>query len=105
MNVYVMYVLTGVGLCLKTKTDKGEKVFINICKSDQVCCKWMSCVHACMCTCVCDRVLVLQVPSPREISDEEVQQLVQSGDATKFRVPLSLGEPHTEKDNGQLVHT
>ena len=42
---------------------------------------------------------MLQVPSPREVSDEEVQELVKSGDGTKFRVPLSLGEPHTEKDN------
>ena len=41
-----------------------------------------------------------QVPIPRDISDAELQQLVQSGDATQFRVPLSLGEPHTEKDNG-----
>lgn len=44
----------------------------------------------------------LQVPTPREISDDDLQQLIQSGDATQFRVPLSLGEPHTEKDNGQL---
>ena len=46
---------------------------------------------------------LLQVPSPRDISDEELQQLVQSGDGTKFRVPLSLGEPHTEKDNGKTL--
>lgn len=45
-------------------------------------------------------VLFHQVPAPRDISDEEIQQLVQTGDATQFRVPLSLGEPHTEKDNG-----
>ena len=24
------------GMCVKTKTDKGEKIFINICKSEQV---------------------------------------------------------------------
>lgn len=43
----------------------------------------------------------LQVPTPRDISDDELQTLMQSGDATQFRVPLSLGEAHTEKDNGQ----
>lgn len=45
-------------------------------------------------------VALPQVPTPRDISDDQLQKLVQSGDATQFRVPLSLGEPHTEKDNG-----
>ena len=50
--------------------------------------------------CMCSSLASPQVPSPRDVSDEDVQELVESGDGTKFRVPLSLGEPHTEKDNG-----
>ena len=44
---------------------------------------------------------VWQVPSPKEITDEQLQSILQSGDPTQFRVPLSLGEPHIEKDNSQ----
>lgn len=62
------------GFCIKTKTDTEEKVFVNICTSQEI-------------------------PSPKDISDEQLQTLLQSGDATNYRVPLSLGEPHTEKDN------
>ena len=44
-----------------------------------------------------------QIPSPKDISDEQLQTLLQSGDAINYRVPLSLGEPHTEKDNGIYI--
>jgi HSP20 family molecular chaperone IbpA len=62
------------GFCVKTKTDKNEKVFINICQSSEI-------------------------PSPQPITDEQLLALLESGDPTNYRVPLSLGEPHTEKDN------
>ena len=63
------------GFVLKTKTLKGEKVFINICTSEKV-------------------------PSPRDISEEELAELISSetADPTQFRVPMSLGEPHAEVD-------
>ena len=91
---------------MKTKTDKGEKVFINICKSDQVFMQYMNLnevIDTSVGTCVSCLLhyMYCQVPTPREISDDELQKLMQSGDATQFRVPISLGEPHTEKDNGQ----
>ena len=44
---------------------------------------------------------LIQVPSPKDISDDQLQSIVQSGDATHYRVPLSLGEPHVEKDNSK----
>lgn len=39
------------------------------------------------------------MPSPKDITDEQLLVLLESGDPTQYRVPLSLGEPHTEKDN------
>lgn len=66
------------GFCLKTKTVKGEKVFLNVCKSPEI-------------------------GAPRDISEEELIKLIEQDDladaAFQFRVPMSLGEPHTELDN------
>ena len=41
-----------------------------------------------------------QVPSPRDVSDEELADIIQSGDPMRYRVPMSIGEPHVEVDNG-----
>lgn len=49
-------------------------MFINICHSDEI-------------------------PSPSDISDEELLKLIETEDPSKFRVPLSLGEPHAEIDH------
>lgn len=63
------------GMCVKTFSEPGkEKVFINICQSNSV-------------------------PPPPELSREELVELLQSEDPSGFRVPMSLGEPHTEVDN------
>uniref|UniRef100_H2MQK5 PIH1 domain-containing protein 1 n=1 Tax=Oryzias latipes TaxID=8090 RepID=H2MQK5_ORYLA len=63
------------GMCVKTFTEPGkEKVFINICQSSSV-------------------------PPPPELSREELVDLLQSEDPSGYRVPMSLGEPHTEVDN------
>ena len=64
---------------LKTRTSDEAKVFINVCTSDKV-------------------------PTPQEISEEELAEILNSEDAIKYRVPMSLGEPHAEVDksgNGQ----
>lgn len=63
------------GMCVKTLSipDK-EKVFVNICQSPAV-------------------------PPPPHLSKEELLELLQSEDPTAYRVPMSLGEPHTELDN------
>ncbi|TRY93202.1 hypothetical protein DNTS_006324 [Danionella cerebrum] len=63
------------GMCVKTSSvsDK-KKVFVNICKSQTV-------------------------PPPPPLSQEALVELLESEDPTSFRVPMSLGEPHTEVDN------
>jgi hypothetical protein len=68
-------VLPRPGFCLKTKTDKGEKVFVNVCKGDNL-------------------------PAPKDITDEELLKLLESEDPSGFRIPMSLGEPHAELDKG-----
>ncbi|KAM7372636.1 hypothetical protein PAMP_009790 [Pampus punctatissimus] len=63
------------GMCVKTLSEPGmQKVFINICQSNSV-------------------------PPPPELSREELINLLQSEDPSGYRVPMSLGEPHTEVDN------
>ncbi|XP_067830571.1 PIH1 domain-containing protein 1 [Heptranchias perlo] len=62
------------GFCVKTKTSSSEKVFINICKSDQI-------------------------PPPPDLSEEDLVALLESEDPSGYRIPMSLGEPHAEVDN------
>ncbi|KAM9746340.1 PIH1 domain-containing protein 1 isoform 1-T3 [Menidia menidia] len=63
------------GMCVKTLSEPGkEKVFINICQSNSV-------------------------PPPPELSRDELVELLQLDDPSSYRVPMSLGEPHTEVDN------
>ncbi|KAG7459872.1 hypothetical protein MATL_G00214950 [Megalops atlanticus] len=63
------------GLCVKTVSlpDK-QKVFVNICQSPAL-------------------------PPPPHLSKEELLELLESDDPTGYKVPMSLGEPHTEMDN------
>uniref|UniRef100_A0A671QT23 PIH1 domain-containing protein 1 n=1 Tax=Sinocyclocheilus anshuiensis TaxID=1608454 RepID=A0A671QT23_9TELE len=63
------------GMCVKTSSvsDK-KKVFLNICQSQVV-------------------------PPPPHLSQEALVDLLESEDPTSYRVPMSLGEPHTEVDN------
>ncbi|XP_053707414.1 PIH1 domain-containing protein 1 [Synchiropus splendidus] len=63
------------GMCVKTQSvQDNQKVFVNICQSSSV-------------------------PPPPELSTEELVDLLQSEDPSGFKVPMSLGEPHTELDN------
>ena len=67
------------GYVIKLRSSKDEKVFINVCTSDKI-------------------------PAPKEVSDQELVDILQSVDPTQYRVPMSLGEPHVELDNrGQGV--
>lgn len=62
------------GHVIKLRSSKDEKVFINVCTSDKI-------------------------PAPKEVSDQELVDILQSVDPTQYRVPMSLGEPHVELDN------
>ncbi|XP_062263855.1 PIH1 domain-containing protein 1 isoform X1 [Platichthys flesus] len=63
------------GMCVKTFSEPAkQKIFVNICQSNSV-------------------------PPPPEISREDLVELLQSEDPSAYRVPMSLGEPHTEVDN------
>ena len=61
------------GFCLKTANENGDKVFVNVCSSEGVL-------------------------KPKEVSEDELKAIWFSGDATKFRVPMAIGDAHTEKD-------
>ncbi|XP_067875788.1 PIH1 domain-containing protein 1 [Heterodontus francisci] len=62
------------GFCVKTKSRSSEKVFINVCKSDQI-------------------------PPPPDLSEDGLVTLLESDDPSGYRIPMSLGEPHAEIDN------
>ncbi|XP_062387131.1 PIH1 domain-containing protein 1 [Sardina pilchardus] len=69
------------GLCAKTFTlPEQQKVFLNICQSPQV-------------------------PLPPPLSHEDLMELLESDDPSGYRVPMSLGEPHTELDNSKQACT
>jgi len=66
------------GLCVKTHKTDGSKVFINICTSSTV-------------------------PSPKDISEKELLEIVDkysndSDEIVDYRIPMSIGEAHTEVD-------
>ncbi|XP_077171931.1 PIH1 domain-containing protein 1 isoform X2 [Paroedura picta] len=61
------------GFCLKTHSDAGEKIFVNVCRSPHV-------------------------PPPPDLTNEELECLIESENASSFRIPMSLGEPHAEVD-------
>jgi len=69
----VLTVVPKPGFCIKTKNEKGEKVFINVCTGENL-------------------------PAAKEISDQELMDLLESDDPSGFRIPMSLGEPHAEVD-------
>jgi len=72
------------GFCMKTKTSKNEKVFMNICQSDEI-------------------------TAPKDITEEELVKLIEQTEANNaafhYRVPMSLGEPHIELDNAAQACT
>ncbi|KAM8927758.1 PIH1 domain-containing protein 1 [Pelodytes ibericus] len=62
------------GFCIKTRTSKNTKIFINICKSSYI-------------------------PAPPDLSEQELVTILESDDPSGYRVPMSIGEPHVEVDN------
>ncbi|XP_041351978.1 PIH1 domain-containing protein 1-like isoform X2 [Gigantopelta aegis] len=63
------------GFCVKTGSKNKEKIFINVCTSENV-------------------------PEAKDLTEKELIDLLQSDDPTGFRIPMSIGEPHAEVDKG-----
>lgn len=66
-------------MCVKTRESGdsgGGKVFVNVCTSPQV-------------------------PAPEDLTDRELVAILESDQPSDFRVPMSVGEPHTEKDKSK----
>jgi len=62
------------GMCIKTKNVKDEKVFINLCK-------------------------IQEIPPAPPLSEDKLKDIIASEDySADFRVPMSLGAPREEKD-------
>lgn len=61
------------GFVIKTKNGANEKVFLNILSSSEM-------------------------PPPKDLSEIEVENLLDDPDAIPFKIPLALGEPHAETD-------
>ncbi|KAJ2949992.1 hypothetical protein O0L34_g11324 [Tuta absoluta] len=63
------------GFCVKTFTKPdNKKVFVNICLTEAI-------------------------PCPRDITNDELMQILSSEDPSSYRVPMSIGEGRTEPDN------
>ena len=43
------------------------------------------------------------MPPPKDLSDDELIQLLESDDPTGFRIPMSIGEAHAELDKCKYV--
>ncbi|KAF2353200.1 PIH1 domain [Trinorchestia longiramus] len=63
------------GICVKTKllSGSGSKVFVNVC------------------TCS-------KVPLPEDLTDDELLEILNSDEPSNFRIPMSIGALHEEKD-------
>ncbi|CAK1601250.1 unnamed protein product [Parnassius mnemosyne] len=62
------------GFCVKTFTKPdNKKVFVNICLTEAI-------------------------PCPRDITNDELMQILSSDDPSSYRVPMSIGEGRTELD-------
>ncbi|KAH0813609.1 hypothetical protein GEV33_009184 [Tenebrio molitor] len=62
------------GFCIKTREVGSErKFFVNICHTDAI-------------------------PAPKDISEKELSEILESDEISEFRVPMSIGEVRTEKD-------
>ncbi|KZC09783.1 PREDICTED: PIH1 domain-containing protein 1-like [Dufourea novaeangliae] len=62
------------GICVKAKTDGGEKIFLNICMSDKI-------------------------PAPEDLSDTKLDELLSDEDP-EFVLPMSIGSERLESDKG-----
>lgn len=69
-----IHIINIIGICIKTKTEDGEKIFLNICTSDKI-------------------------PAPEDISDTKLIEIL-SEENPQFAVPMSIGSERLESDKG-----
>jgi hypothetical protein len=62
---------------VKTHSEDGGKVFVNICQ-------------------------ISDVPAPEDINEETLLKIWSSDDHSSFRIPMSIGEGHEEADKGTV---
>nr|CAI5844709.1 unnamed protein product [Callosobruchus analis] len=62
------------GFCVKAREVGGPKVFVNICKTGAI-------------------------PPPKDISVRELQELLATEEPGEYKIPMSIGEVKTDKDN------
>ncbi|XP_045495316.1 PIH1 domain-containing protein 1-like [Colias croceus] len=69
------------GFCVKTFTKPdNKKLFVNVCLTDAI-------------------------PCPRDITNEELMQILSSEDPSSYRVPMSIGEGRMEPDKSGIPAT
>lgn len=74
LSVFTLFKSNFLGFCVKTFTKPdNKKVFVNICLTEAI-------------------------PAPRDITNDELMQILSSDDPSSYRVPMSLGEGRTEPD-------
>ena len=66
------------GVCVKMRTESGDKGFINICHTSEI-------------------------PSPEDISDVELLNNFDMTSEPSFVIPMSIGQERLEPDKGNRV--
>lgn len=61
------------GLCVKTFTPEGDKVFVNICHTTHI-------------------------PAPKDVTDQELIAILESEDPSSYRIGMSIADEHKEPD-------
>lgn len=75
LQVFTDLLFISSGLCVKTHTiPDNKKVFVNICQTDAV-------------------------PPPKDITTDELLDILGSMDADSYKIPMSIGEPKNDIDN------
>lgn len=73
-----MYDHFAIGFVVKTRTENGEKVFLNVCHTEEI-------------------------PAPLDINDAQLIEIMQSEEPSSYRLPLSIGDLHEEPDRSKQI--
>lgn len=61
------------GLCVKARTESGQKLFLNICQTTEI-------------------------PAPETITDTQLLEVMDDETPSNYRIPMSIGNERTETD-------